>query len=543
MLDFGHAHDQSLTPAPGGSNRPANCGHVTAPSTPPASSRGRKFWSNFFQKIRSRDRISLAMIPDLDTLRSMAPTNVAGSQSGKGQERKNGPGVSTTHWKGSFRTRESKEMQAFFFDCLCPRLAGFCWIWLNLAMAWKAGMAAGRPVGPPRPLPADAGDNVAQRRAAKSRGDEVVVVDRPGVDEGDDAWRERRRQAAHSRYPRGLELRTDRFVALARRGRVGADEEGVAPRPLDPAHELVAFAVERVEQHHAADAALIAADGERIDRREIAAAIGDDDHRHAVERAVRVRIELAELHLRLAEEGGESVRRPEPPGARILRVDRELRRHQHRVEARISELAHDLLAGDDVARQRRRVAMEENDDHARPGGIEGLRRRKEHAAVAVGLVLPMDPSPRRGMAKPAVVVDIEERPGLARLLIVRDQTMIGESRVLERGERDIGAVNRRDAGRKTLAGPDGRRRGRTGAVGREEGRAKRQAHRLRPPEKTTLHGLILNNPLAAPKDLFKAGLQNREDRSSLKASVQRARQLAGLSLRGPRRAPERPARE
>ena len=165
--------------------------------------------------------------------------------------------------------------------------------------------------------------------------------------------------------------------------------------------------------------------------------------------------------------------------------------------------------------------MEENDDHARPGGIEGLRRREEHAAVAVGLVLPMDPSPRRGMAKPAVVVDIEERPALARLLIVRDQTMIGESRVLERGERDIGAVDRRDAGRKILAGPDGRRRGRTGAVGREEGRAKRQAHRLRPPEKTTLHGLILNNPLAAPKDLFKAGLQNREDRSSLKASVQR----------------------
>jgi hypothetical protein len=26
MLDFGHAHDQSLTPAPGGSNRPAKGG-------------------------------------------------------------------------------------------------------------------------------------------------------------------------------------------------------------------------------------------------------------------------------------------------------------------------------------------------------------------------------------------------------------------------------------------------------------------------------------------------------------------------------------
>ena len=31
------------------------------------------------------------MIPDLDTLRSMTPTNVAGSQSRKGQERKKWP--------------------------------------------------------------------------------------------------------------------------------------------------------------------------------------------------------------------------------------------------------------------------------------------------------------------------------------------------------------------------------------------------------------------------------------------------------------------
>src|SRR5271163_5040166 len=332
------------------------------------------------------------MIPDLDTLRSMTPTNVAGSQSRKRPRRKNGPGVSTTHWKGSFRTRESKEMQAFFFDCLCPRLAGFCWIWLNLAMAWKARMAAGRLAGPPRPLPADAGDNVAQRRAAKSRGDEVVVVDRPGVDEGDDAWRERRRQAAHGRYPRGLELRADRFVALARRGRVGAHEEGVAPRPLDPAHELVALAVERVEQHHAADAALIAADGERIDRRQIAAAIGDDDHRHPAEGAARVGIELAELHLRLAEKLGETARLPEPPGARVERIDCELRRHQDRVEARIAELAHDLLPGDDVARQRRHVAVKEDDDHPGLGRIEGLRGGEKDAAVAVSLVLPMDPS-------------------------------------------------------------------------------------------------------------------------------------------------------
>ena len=67
------------------------------------------------------------------------------------------------------------------------------------------------------------------------------------------------------------------------------------------------------------------------------------------------------------------------------------------------------------------------------------------------------------------------------------------------------------------------RGGRTGAIGREQGRAKRQAHRLRPLEKTTLHGPILNNPLAAPKDLFKAGLQNREDREPVEGLGSKAR--------------------
>ena len=138
------------------------------------------------------------------------------------------------------------------------------------------------------------------------------------------------------------------------------------------------------------------------------------------------------------------------------------------------KLAHDLLPGDDVARQRRHVAVEEHNDHARPGGIERLRRRQEHTAVAVGLVLPMDSSAWARMPKPAVVVDVEEWPALARLLIVRDRPMIGEGRVLERGERDIGAVDRRDAHSIWPGAPA------EGAVGPAQSAARRAAPSARP---------------------------------------------------------------
>ena len=42
--------------------------------------------------------------------------------------------------------------------------------------------------------------------------------------------------------------------------------------------------------------------------------------------------------------------------------------------------------------------------------IERLRRGEEHAAIAIGLVLPVDAPARARMAKPAVVVNVEERP-------------------------------------------------------------------------------------------------------------------------------------
>src|SRR4029077_507184 len=137
---------------------------------------------------------------------------------------------------------------------------------------------------------------------------------------------------------------------------------------------------------------LIAAERERIGGRQIAAAISDDDDWHPPEGAARVWIEGAKPRLRLAKERGEAARGPEASGARILRIDRELRRHQHGVEARISELAHDLLPGDDIAGECGVVAVEEDDDDSGPGRIERLRRGEQHAAVAVGLVLPVDPS-------------------------------------------------------------------------------------------------------------------------------------------------------
>src|SRR5271169_3313103 len=47
-------------------------------------------------------------------------------------------GVSATRWKGSIRPRKSKEIQAFFFDFLCPGLAGLCWISINLGLVWDS---------------------------------------------------------------------------------------------------------------------------------------------------------------------------------------------------------------------------------------------------------------------------------------------------------------------------------------------------------------------------------------------------------------------
>ena len=216
-------------------------------------------------------------------------------------------------------------------------------------------------------------------------------------------------RAVLHRQSRLLKLRFDRQIAVARRGRIGADEEGAAAGPLDPARELVALAIERVEQHHAAHPAGVAADRQRIGRRQIAAAVGDDDHRHAAEGAMGLGVEVAELALGLVEEAREAAGRPEPSRARIGRVMGELRNDEHRVEAGIGELPDDLLAGDHVALERRVVAVEEHDDVAGPARVEICRRGQEDRPVVVGLVLPRRPP--RGLEWPSRPLSSTSRNG------------------------------------------------------------------------------------------------------------------------------------
>ena len=100
-----------------------------------------------------------------------------------------------------------------------------------------------------------------------------------------------------------LEARLHREVALFGRAGISADEERPAAFRLDPVGEFVGLAIERVEQHDAADAVAGAAVGQRKGGGQIAAAIGDEDDRHAAERgARRCGIERGELGVRLVEE-------------------------------------------------------------------------------------------------------------------------------------------------------------------------------------------------------------------------------------------------
>ena len=135
-------------------------------------------------------------------------------------------------------------------------------------------------------------------------------------------------------------------------------------------HELVLFPIERVEQHDAAHPAPLAADGQRIDGRKVAAAVGDDHDRHPPEGAARGGVEIAELGLGLVEERGEAAGRPEfAPRSNRARRGRAAGTTSTPFKPELGELAHDLLAGDDVALQRRVVAVKEDDDDsaARPG--------------------------------------------------------------------------------------------------------------------------------------------------------------------------------
>ena len=114
---------------------------------------------------------------------------------------------------GQANPSQCKRFPLIFFGGAWTDFAGFGSIWPG----FESRLAGSRRATPPRPaLPADAGNDVAKRRAAKGRGDEVVVVDRAGVDEGDDARGELGRQAGNGLNAIGLERSPDRFVAFAR---------------------------------------------------------------------------------------------------------------------------------------------------------------------------------------------------------------------------------------------------------------------------------------------------------------------------------------
>ena len=162
--------------------------------------------------------------------------------------------------------------------------------------------------------------------------------------------------------------------------------------------------------------------------RHIAAAVGDDDHRHAGERPdrARVAVEPRQVLRGLAEEAGEGAGLPELAGARIGRVERELRRDQGGVDAGGGDLRRHLLAQVDVVGQLGAVAVEEDDQEAGPADVEALGQVQEHLTVAVGLVLPVDAAGPGAVAAPAVLGDVEEG-----LVGARHQPRVGEGRGVE----------------------------------------------------------------------------------------------------------------
>ena len=174
---------------------------------------------------------------------------------------------------------------------------------------------------------------------------------------------------------------------------IGRDEEA-GPVFLDPGRELVEFAVDGVEQEHAADTVGDAADLEAPGGRQEAAAIADDHDRQVREclRRFRIAVEAGEVARRFIDEALEAARLPEFAGRGIGGVHRELRREQHGVDAGIRDLLRHQLPVADVALQRRAVAVEEHHDHAGLPGVERLGDMHQHAVVVVGLVLPIDPA-------------------------------------------------------------------------------------------------------------------------------------------------------
>ncbi len=133
---------------------------------------------------------------------------------------------------------------------------------------------------------------------------------------------------------------------------------------------------------------------------------------------------------RLIDEALEAARLPELAGRGIGGVHCELGREQHGVDAGIRYLLRHQLPVADVALQRRAIAVEEHHDHARLPGIERLGDMHQHAAVVVGLVLPIDPAAIAAVALAVALGDVEERFFGARI-----GAEIGEGRGLHADQR------------------------------------------------------------------------------------------------------------
>src|SRR5882757_704060 len=180
---------------------------------------------------------------------------------------------------------------------------------------------------------------------------------------------------------------------------VGANEE-TGTVALDPVRELVQLAIDGVEQEYAADAVGNAADVEAPGRRQETAAIADDHDRHVGKGLRRVRIagEAGEVTGRFIDEALEAAGLPELARAGIGGIHGKLRRKQHGVDARIRDLLRHQLAVAYVAFQRRAIAVEEHHDHSGLADIEVFGNVHQHAAVVIGLVLPIDPPAIAAMA-------------------------------------------------------------------------------------------------------------------------------------------------
>ncbi len=126
---------------------------------------------------------------------------------------------------------------------------------------------------------------------------------------------------------------------------------------------------------------------------------------------------------RFVHEALEAVGLPEFSGTGIGGVDCQLWREQHGIDAGIGDLLRHQLPVAHVAFERGAIAVEEHHDHAGFSGVEMLGHMHQHAAVVIGLVLPVDLSGITAVAAAIALRYVKERRLGARIV-----AEIGEGR-------------------------------------------------------------------------------------------------------------------